>query len=404
MNHRRPTCGALLLAAVLATAAQAQQGSEPMVLSSDPELAAMAEALLPDLAERSGLKLNAPVRIERRSRAELTRYLQAKLDEELPPEEARAEVDAYALLGLVPRDLDLRGVLLGLYGEQIAGFYEPDSTALFVMDDQPKSVIEPLLMHELVHAIQDQTADLSALTGPDVQTDRATAAQAAIEGHATLVMMEYDMERRTGMEIDFSKLPDLTAQLRPALEATRSQFPELAGAPRLLQEAVLFPYLEGVGFVQALWSEKGRVSPFGENLPTSSEQVVRHDLSDKPVEVSLDVSGGTLVDEDVLGRIGLDVLLEDRVSATDDDVADGWAGDRYALVELPDGSRGLAWYVLWEDAGSRDRFDSALRGTLGRLGGPATLQAVEVGARPATLLRVSLPEAVTVRASVADAP
>src|SRR5690606_16011354 len=130
------------------------------VTSSDPELRAMAERLLPDLARRAGLELQEPVRLERRSRAQLESYLRAKLDEELPPERAAATVEAYAMLGLVPADLELRDLLLDLYTEQVAGFYEPDSTALFVLDDQPREALESLLLHELVHAVQDQSADL----------------------------------------------------------------------------------------------------------------------------------------------------------------------------------------------------------------------------------------------------
>ena len=127
-------------------------------------------------------------------------------------------MDVYALLGLVPRDLDLRSVLLGLYTEQVAGFYEPDSTALFVMDDQPDAALEGLLVHELVHAIQDQNADLEALTGHDLGNDRATAAQAAIEGHATLVMLEHLTEQMTGVAIDLAVVPDFSAQMRPLLQ------------------------------------------------------------------------------------------------------------------------------------------------------------------------------------------
>ena len=247
MSLGRSACAALVVASMSAAAVAAQQGSEPMVISSDPELAALAESLLPDLAERAGLALRAPVRLERRSRERLVEYLQVKLDEELPVEEARAAVDAYALLGLVPADLDLRAVLLGLYTEQIAGFYEPDSTALFVMDDQAQSDLEGLLVHELVHAIQDQNADLSALTGPEVGSDRATAAQAAIEGHATLVMMEFMAEQMMGVRLDLALLPDLASQLRPAVEAMRSQFPALAEAPRVIQESLLFPVPRGSG-------------------------------------------------------------------------------------------------------------------------------------------------------------
>ncbi|MCG6957307.1 MAG: hypothetical protein LJF04_15060, partial [Gemmatimonadetes bacterium] len=188
----------ILLAGVGGAARSAAQASDALVRSSDPHLAELAAAMLPDLARRSGLELKEPVRIEKRTRAELERYLEHKLDEELPEADARAKVESYALLGLVPDTLNLRAVLLSLYTEQVAGFYEPDSTALFVMDDQPESQLQGVLIHELVHAVQDQTVDLSALTDPDRGNDRATAAQAAIEGQATLVMLEYMTEQMRG--------------------------------------------------------------------------------------------------------------------------------------------------------------------------------------------------------------
>ena len=97
-----------LLLASTACGGGAQQASSDLVISSDATLGELAAALLPDLAARSGLSLRAPVRLEMRSREQLVRYLESKLDEELPPEEARATVDAYALLGLVSADLDLR--------------------------------------------------------------------------------------------------------------------------------------------------------------------------------------------------------------------------------------------------------------------------------------------------------
>ncbi len=251
-----------LLRLVLAVAALAlgacdsgAQQASSLVQSSDPHLAELAAALLPDLARRAGMELKAPVRLEMRSRDQLVRYLRAKLDEELPEEEARATVAAYALLGLVPDSLDLRAVLLALYTEQVAGFYEPDSTALFVLDDQPEGAVQGLLVHELVHAVQDQTVDLHALTDDHLGNDRKNAAQAAIEGHATLVMLEYLTEQMQGSKVDLSKIPDFAASLRPALEGIRTQFPALASAPPVIQESLLFPYVEGAGYVQALWHE-----------------------------------------------------------------------------------------------------------------------------------------------------
>ena len=404
MTGGRIAAATLVILGGLANPAGAQPQTEPMVLSSDAELAEVAESLLPELAERAGLRLRAPVRLERRSREQLVRYLRWKLDEELPVEDARAVVDAYALLGLVPPDLDLRAVLLGLYTEQVAGFYEPDSTALFVLDDQARPDLEALLVHELVHAIQDQNADLGALTAPGVASDRATAAQAAIEGHATLVMMEFMAERMMGMRLDLAMLPNFTEQLRPALEAMRSQFPALAGAPRVVQESLLFPYLEGAAFVQSLWTTGERVAPFGDYLPASTEQIMDRTVEDPPVELVLDVGGARVVDDDVLGRLALSIVLDEHVGTAGAGIDQGWDGDRYVLVEREDGRRGLVWFVLWEDAAVRDRFVEVVGGALEGFGGEATVERVSAAGGAAAVLRVGPLSDVTVGVRISGGP
>jgi hypothetical protein len=400
----RPARTALVLATLLAGGAvrSAAQASDSLVRSSDPHLAELAAAMLPDLARRSGLELKGPVRIEKRSRADLERYLEHKLDEELPPSEARAKVESYALLGLVPDTLNLRAVLLSLYTEQVAGFYEPDSTALFVMDDQPESQLQGVLIHELVHAVQDQTVDLSALTDPDRGNDRATAAQAAIEGQATLVMLEYMTEQIRGSPVDLSQLPDFAANLRPSLEAMKSQFPALASAPRVVQESLLFPYVEGTGFVLDLWRKGKRVAPFGPYLPQSTEQVITRDLDDAPVDVKLTVSGARVIHQDDLGRLEAGVFMDAHVGKRSPDFWKGWGGDEYVLVETPDGKRSLIWVTVWDSAPGREAFIEALSPALARFPERARLTPIAVDGRPGAELRVGVPRsvAVSVTASV----
>lgn len=390
---------ALAIWALPACAGDAQQ-TPSLVRSSDPDLRELAAALLPDLARRSGLELKAPVRLEKRTRAELERYLRHKLDERLPESVARRTVAAYALLGLVPDTLDLRGLMMDLYTEQVAGFYEPDSVALFVLDDQPAAVLQPLLVHELVHAVQDQSVDLRALTDPDLGNDRATAAQAAIEGHATLVMLEYLSEQMRGTPVDLGRVRDFAGTLRPALEAMQGQFPALAGAPAVVRQTLLFPYVEGAGFVQDLWNRGGRTAPFGTNLPLSTEQILTRDLADAPVQLHIAIEGGRSVHEDDLGRLEAGVFLETHVGEGQAHLADGWGGDRYALVELPGGGRGLAWAVVWDEADARGRWVAAVAASLGSLPSPATVEALEVEGRPAALLRVGLDSGVRVRAGI----
>jgi len=378
----------------------AQQAQSELVVSSDAKLRELASALLPDLAARSGLDLRRPVRLEMRTRDELVRYLERKLDEELPEEEARATVDAYALFGLVPKTLDLRQVLLALYTEQVVGFYEPDSTALFVMDDQPEAALQGLLVHELVHAVQDQWVDLDALTDPKLGNDRATAAQAAIEGHATLVMLEYMAEQAQGTPVDLGALPNFATLLRSQLEGVRDQFPALAAAPPVIQESLLFPYLEGAGYVHRLWTRGERLAPFGEYLPTSTEQILTGRPDDLPVELAMSVSGAEVLHEDVLGRLELGVLLDQHLGPGSARFADGWGGDRYVLFEGETGERGLIWYSVWDDEQARDRFAERFRDALGFLGGAASLEVTEVGGRAATVLRVGVTDGVSVEVTV----
>ena len=355
------------------------------VTSADPELAEMAAGLLQPLATKAGLKLTEPVRVEWRSQEALERYLRVKVDEELPVEEATAMSEAYRLLGLFPSDVDLRALLLELHLEQVAGFYDPDSTALFVMEGQPENMTRTILVHELVHAIQDQTTSLDSITAKERGGDAQTAAQSAIEGHATLVMLEFMAEEMQGTPVDVSQIPDFASRIQPMLEAARSQYPALARAPRVVQESLLYPYLAGAGFVQALWmAEDQRPAPFGEHLPQSTEQIddpsrLTRDIPDLPTRVTL---GGTapITYSEGLGQLGTRILLEELVGPEAGRFATGWDGDRFALWESPEET--LTWVTVWDDGASRDAFVDALVGA-----GHAVSSRQEAG-RPIAVFRV----------------
>ena len=374
-----------------------------LVTSSDPQLAQIAARILPDLAARSGMELREPVRVERRSRAELERYLEFKIDEEFPEGRAELVSEAYGLLGLVPVDLDLRRTLNALYLEQVAGFYEPDSTTLFVLDDQPEDEIESLMVHELVHAIQDQNTDLDAITSLELDNDRRVAALAAIEGHATLVMFEFLLQGQGAL--DLTEPPNFAVSLGPALEAARAGSPTLAGAPLILQESVLFPYRGGVTFVETLWRERGgRPPPFGSDLPVSTEQILHPEefargQPDVPRRVEVSVGDGwSILYEDTLGELELGILLETAGASRTS--ARGWGGDRYALLDDGDGHHSLAWFGVWDTEAQRDKFVLELTPRLSVFPEQATLTALEIEGLPWTLLLVG--DVPDVTASLGD--
>ncbi len=209
-------------------------------------------------------------------------------------------------------------------------------------------------------------------------------------------MLEYLTEQMRGAPVDLAKIPDFSASLRPALEGLRSQFPALAGAPPVIRESLLFPYLEGAGYVQNLWREGRRVAPFGDLLPRSTEQVLTHDLTDPPVLLDVDVTGARRLRVDDLGRLETGVLLDTHAGAGSARFAKGWGGDEYELVRLAGGGEGLAWASVWDDAAARDAFVAALEPHLDGLPAPATLETVEVDGSPGALLRVGIPEGVPV--------
>jgi hypothetical protein len=389
MKPIRPLSTALICLAALAVGCGAQAGSD-LVVSSDRELRRLAAEVLPDIAERSGMELKVPVRLEVRTRDELERYLEFKLDEELPPEEAQARVDVYAMLGLLDPDTDLRALLLGLYGEQVAGFYEPDSTAFFVIEGQSVATLRPLLVHELVHAVQDQSVDLRALSDSDLGNDRATAAMAAIEGHATLVMFEYLAEQMAGAPLDLATVSDFAAQIGPALEAT-AQFPALASAPRIIRESLLFPYVEGAIFAHGLWSETDRVVPFGDAMPLSTEQVF-DPAAASPVELAVKVSGATQVLTDVLGSLELGILIEDVLGVAKGaggragGMADGWDGDRFVLVDVAGEGRSLSFATLWDSEKARDAFSNRVEVRGEHFGAVPRVERTSIEGHPASIL------------------
>jgi hypothetical protein len=341
-------------------------------------LAAMIDSLLPPIAGASGLEVLRPVEHTLQPAAEARAFIERQLDEMLG--EVRAMERAYREFGLLPDTLDLRALLLDLYTEQVVGYYDPKESRLYVVEGIPARTAAPVVAHELVHALQDQHFDLDALVDPERGNDRQMAAQAAAEGQATLVMIALQAAETAGRPIEPGALPDLGPLLRPALEAEYADFPVFARAPRLIRETLLFPYLHGANFVQTLYRYRPMGSdppvPFGDLLPTSTQQVL-HPVERfileraEPLEIRLDGAGAgwSIAYENTLGQFELGILLGETLGDAAADLAASWAGDRYALLDGPDGETALVWYTAWEDAAAADRFATRYRQVMDRRDG-----------------------------------
>ncbi len=341
--------------------------------ASDSTLTRLLNEILPAVELASGIAAVRPLQVARADSARLLTYVQEQLESQLPPATARAVTATYARLGLVPDTLDLRGLLEALLREQVVGYYDPASDTLFVLEHVPPAQLEVVLAHELVHALQDQRVDLDSLRREIIDAnDRTLAAQAAIEGHATFAMMEWQLGQMSGGTVDLTQLPDLGAQLANLdLEALGdvASVAVLRSAPQVIQEELIFPYVGGLVFLQRAWSTRdGRPLPFGDGLPRSTEQVLHLDRyidGDHPTEVVFSrpaPPGWEEVYANGLGELETRVFLAQHLGddALGETAAGGWDGDAYRLLRGPEGEV-LVWVSVWDADAEADEFAEAAR-------------------------------------------
>lgn len=325
-----------------------------------------AREMLPELARLANLEVKAEPIVRETDAEGLRRYLEARLEENFPGDLLDRIAATYVWLGLLPDTLDLRALLVELYQEQAIGFYDPRDDAFYVRRDAPRDAVAPVLAHELVHALQDQHVDLDSIITDLSDNDRHTAAQAAIEGHATLAMFAWQLERQSGRPIEIHELPDLGALLEGTTAAAGDGMPVLARAPRLIRESLVFPYVQGVAYVQDLWRRAPeRPPPFGEHLPLSTEEILHGD-GPPPLDVRWTAGpvGWEPLYENGLGELEIRIFLEEHLADRPgaQQAAAGWSGDRFSLFVAHEGRDTVfAWLTAWDSERDAAEFEAAYR-------------------------------------------
>ena len=360
---------------------------EPGQAQTEVRLREMAEELIPRIERAVGLSFKAPPRLAVRSREQVDAYIAAKIETELPPEEIERQTLAYRLFGLIPDTLDLGVLLLELYAEQVVGYFDPDSAMLYVVDGADPVIMRFTVAHELVHALQDQYMSLATLLGEKRQNDRRLAAQAVLEGQATLVSM---VEMLPGGSLD--ALEDFWGQARSAIRQQQRQMPVFSTAPLVIQEGMIFPYLAGADFMRWFGRQYPDTVPYGSLLPASTEHILHFDRyrsGDAPLDLVYPDAEQAVYD-DGLGEFEIRILLTELTGSESVGSAGafGWAGDRYAVFETG-GGHALVWWSIWDTERYAERFWSILAREWeqrARDGRRYTVERVELDGRAGVLL------------------
>jgi hypothetical protein len=193
--------------------------------------------------------------------------------------------------GLLPRDFDLEKLLVELLREQIAGYYDPKTKTVNLLDWVPIEEQEPVMAHELTHALQDQAVGLNKWmnrgekdlgeikkdpTPTDIENDEIDdTREAVVEGQAEAVMLQYELAP-VGRSITDS--PELVDTMESQMSSGTDDSKVFKDAPIFLRESLTFPYSYGLKFEVKLLEKGGKEKAFAgvlANPPHTTRQIMQ---------------------------------------------------------------------------------------------------------------------------------
>ena len=333
-----------------------------------------ANQIARDLTGISGMPLHHPVPCDFITKAKINEFLKKRVKDVAKPEEIRAEELTLKKFGLVPPDFDLAKNTVDLLTEQAAAFYDYDKKKLFITESTPSETQEPVLAHELSHALADQNYNLGKFIRQGRQSDDGSTARLAVmEGQATWLMAEY-LARKNGQSLKDS--PALV-QMMASPSDNNGQFPVYESAPLYLRLSLVFPYTKGMLFQNAVFQRDGQYS-FSEVFqkpPLSTQQIIhpeKYFQGVKPTDPDLpDVRlphgykglvGGSL------GELEHQILLEQYAGKdAAQEIAPHWRGSNFELSENKKLGRVVLLYsVEWDDVPIAERYFTAYQSALAK--------------------------------------
>lgn len=382
--------------------------SAPAALAGNGEAARIAR-LKKQVQELRGLEFRTDVTVEFRTKEELKVYLKELWQREVPPEEMKADELLLKQLDLIAPDCDLSETMLKMLAENIAGFYEPKTGKLWLITEPqgaPQTGMEDtVVLHELIHALDDQHFDFQAIEKQfENRDDRALAFQGLVEGSATYGMFLPMVTEEGGETVPKTVL---FKGMSIAIDASSGLVPN--DTPDFIMSMMVYPYASGLDFVSTI-AERAHydaVNRAFHDPPTSTEQILHPEKylgtrRDEPMERDFPDFASTLgsdwklVDENTLGELQMRLIFLEWlvnkptggiIKALPEEargfgktilrygsrlfpeydalrVAAGWDGDRYQLLQHKSGQTAFVWWSTWDTIPDAKEFVEAYSSSL----------------------------------------
>jgi hypothetical protein len=287
-------------------------------------------------SKQTGLPIKKQVKRRLTSRDEVVAYLTKHMKDEDVKRLRRSEL-VLKKFGLLPREFDMEKLLVDLLREEVAGYYDPKTKTVNLLDWVPLEEQEPVLAHELTHALQDQAIgldkwmkrgekDLGEIkkdpTPEDIENDEIDdAREAVVEGQAQAMMFQYALAP-TGRSIADS--PDLVEGMEAETLTGTPSTKVFNDAPIFMKESLTFPYSYGMEFVVKLMEKGGKEKAFAgvlANPPHTTRQIMQPEtyLSGEKIEpmsvpeFKRDFKNYVKFDIGAMGEFDVAVLIEQYV-------------------------------------------------------------------------------------------
>ncbi len=303
--------------------------ADPAPASPDPAAdfdATMAELMAFVEVER-GLEFKTPPVVEVLDDGEFSARLLEDFDDDV--EDLELAQDLYRALGLIEADVDLVETVRSFLDIGVLGVYDPETEELLVRGTDLTPYTQQTVVHELVHALDDQWFDLDRSELDDAVDESSFGFSALVEGNARHIeaiweesLTEAEREELLREEMSYAADVDI----------------DILSIPSIVLELMTAPYELGQPFVEAIRADGGlaAVDAAFESPPLTSEQVIypfRYLDGEDAIEVPAPEADGEVIDEGAFGHLVLFLMLAESMSPDDSrDAATGWGGD---------------WYVAW---------------------------------------------------------
>jgi hypothetical protein len=294
--------------------ASAREGAAP-----EATIQAIVDGLMPYVARLRGLPWKKPVPAQVLSRDGLGALLEQQLERDVTPEEWARDTRLLRRLGMLGPEEDLRGLLKSMFQAGIEGLYDPETKRMYVVEGFQGEAVQPTIVHELIHALEDQHLDLDKLEAPfrDDNPDRVFALRCVFEGGA-----EYARRRFLDEHRDVARA--YYAQQGSSETDERGQLAMMRRVPAHMMVASLLHYRIGPNFVGQVVGDDypADMARLFADPPTTQEQCLHPDKwlgprRDYPRAVTWGAdfaaamgTGWSKLDEHDVGEVDLAVYLD----------------------------------------------------------------------------------------------